>query len=87
MSGLGIGWSIGGRDPITDVQERDASDALDLYRLLEDEVVPTFHDRDAAGLPQRWLTMMLDAIVLLSPTYSSHRMVSDYAQRYSLGRR
>jgi glycogen phosphorylase len=84
---IGIGWSIGGRDPITDVQERDASDALDLYRLLEDEVVPTFHDRDAAGLPQRWLTMMLDAIVLLSPAYSSHRMVSDYAQRYSLGRR
>jgi len=83
----GIGWSIGGRDPITDVQERDATDALDLYRLLEEEVVPTFHDRDAAGLPQRWLTMMLDAIVLLSPVYSSHRMVQDYAARYALERR
>jgi starch phosphorylase len=86
---VGIGWSIGGRDGDVDVDvhARDAADALDLYRLLEDEVVPTFHDRDADGVPQRWATMMLDATVLLSPVYSSHRMVTDYAQRYALERR
>lgn len=80
----GIGWSIGDRTPIEDAAERDSADASELYRLLAEEVVPTFHDRDADGLPQRWLTMALDAIVLLSPVYSTHRMVADYAARYGV---
>lgn len=79
-----IGWAIGGRAPATEVADRDAADAAELYRLLAEEVVPTFYDRDAAGLPQRWLAMALDAIVLLSPVYSTHRMVADYAQRYGV---
>ncbi|MFU8840555.1 MAG: alpha-glucan family phosphorylase [Nitriliruptoraceae bacterium] len=80
----GIGWSIGDRTPIADAAERDSADATELYRLLAEEVVPTFHDRDQRGLPQRWLTMALDAIVLLSPVYSTHRMVADYAARYGV---
>jgi starch phosphorylase len=80
----GIGWSIGDRTPIADAAERDDEDARALYRLLEEEVVPTFHDRDPQGLPQRWLTKALDAIVLLSPVYSTHRMVADYAARYGV---
>ena len=80
----GIGWSIGDRSPVTDPAARDAEDAEELYRLLAEEVVPTFHERDADDLPQRWLTMALDAIVLLSPVYSTHRMVHDYGVRYGV---
>ncbi len=80
----GIGWSIGDRSPVTDPGARDAADAEELYRLLTEEVVPTFHERDTAGLPRRWLTMALDAIVLLSPVYSTHRMVHDYGVRYGV---
>jgi len=81
---VGIGWSIGDRAPVTDVTERDTADAVELYRLLAEEVVPTFYDRDGAGLPQRWLKMAIDAIVLLSPVYSTHRMLGDYARRYGV---
>jgi glycogen phosphorylase len=81
---VGIGWAIGDRAPVTDAADRDAADASELYRLLAEEVVPTFYDRDEAGLPRRWLTMALDAIVLLSPVYSTHRMVADYAVRYGV---
>ncbi len=81
---VGIGWSIGDRSPVTDAAARDSADADEVYRLLAEEVVPTFHDRDADGLPQDWLTMALDAIVLLSPVYSTHRMVADYAARYGV---
>ncbi|MFP4310387.1 MAG: alpha-glucan family phosphorylase, partial [Nitriliruptoraceae bacterium] len=80
----GIGWSIGDRALIEDADARDEQDVAELYRLLDEEVVPTFHDRDADGLPQRWLTMALDAIVLLSPVYSTHRMLADYAERYGV---
>ncbi len=79
-----IGWAIGDRTPVEDAYARDARDADELYRLLEEEVVPTFHDRDDDGLPQRWLTMAIDAMVLLSPVYSTNRMVSEYAGRYGI---
>jgi len=84
LAEAGIGWSIGDRSPIHDQGARDAADVEDMYRLLTEEVVPTFYERDAAGLPQRWLTMALDAIVLLSPVYSTHRMVHDYGVRYGV---
>lgn len=84
LAEAGIGWSIGDRTPVSDIDAQNATDAAEIYRLLAEEVVPTFHDRDAAGLPQRWLDMALDAIVLLSPVYSTHRMVHDYGVRYGV---
>jgi glycogen phosphorylase len=75
---VGFGWAIGDRDESGDEAARTARDADALYRLLDEEVVPTFHDRDPAGVPRRWTAMMRDAIALLSPAYSTHRMVADY---------
>ena len=40
----------------------DAADANALYRLLEEEVVPAFYDRDAAGVPHRWLATVKESI-------------------------
>jgi glycogen phosphorylase len=74
----GLGWAIGDRDESGDEHDRTTRDADALYRLLAEEVVPAFHDRDHDGVPQRWARMMQDSIALLSPAYSTHRMVSDY---------
>ena len=40
----------------------DAADAAALYRLLEEEVVPAFYDRDAGGVPHRWIATVKEAI-------------------------
>ena len=66
-----VGWAIEGTS--------DEADAEALYRLLEQEVVPTFTgDRD------RWLRMMLASIARLAPRFSMHRAVAEYAERYYL---
>lgn len=75
---VGFGWVIGDRDESDDVGRRDAADAEAFYRVLTEAVVPTFHDRDGDGIPHRWVAMMQDAIALLAPAYSTHRMVVDY---------
>ncbi|HEX3831290.1 MAG TPA: alpha-glucan family phosphorylase, partial [Solirubrobacteraceae bacterium] len=51
------GWAIPG-DVDPDHGAQDERDAGVLHHLLEDEVVPTFYERDEAGLPQRWLQMV-----------------------------
>ncbi|MFA9445321.1 alpha-glucan family phosphorylase [Egicoccus sp. AB-alg6-2] len=81
----GFGWAIGDRREDGEEHQRTAADADALYHLLADELVPTFYRRDDAGVPTRWVEMMRDAIALLSPQFSTHRMVADYVtQAYGL---
>ncbi|MFL5707991.1 MAG: alpha-glucan family phosphorylase, partial [Chloroflexota bacterium] len=45
------GWAIGGRETVEDEAAQDWTDAQDLYRLLENEIVPMYYERDRKGLP------------------------------------
>ena len=58
----------------------DAADAEALYRLLESEIVPTFYDRDAGGMPRRWLDIVRQSIMSVTPRFSARRMVKQYAE-------
>jgi starch phosphorylase len=74
------GWLIdGGAHDNPDAG--DAADAAALYRLLEEEVVPAFYDRDATGLPRRWVATIKEAIRTVAPRFSARRMVKEYVQR------
>jgi glycogen phosphorylase len=73
------GWLIEGHAPSTDHDAVDAADAEALYQLLEAEIVPTFYDRDTQGIPRRWLSIVRQAIVTVTPRFSARRMVKQYA--------
>jgi len=75
------GFAIGNGDDSSDVENIDAADAESLYRVLEDEVVPVYYDRDGSGFPYRWVAMMKRAIETLAPQFNSDRMVEDYARK------
>jgi starch phosphorylase len=78
-----IGWAIGdGREHPEG--QGDAEDAEALYAILEEEVVPEFYARDAAGMPRRWLARVRRSMASLTPTYSSSRMARDYVEQYYL---
>jgi starch phosphorylase len=74
------GWLIEGAAQSGDSDAIDASDAEALYQLLEREVVPTFYDRDAQGVPRRWLSYVRQAIYSVTPRFSARRMVKQYAE-------
>ena len=75
------GWVIEGGASPDDPDAVDAADAAALYRLLEEEVVPAFYDRDAHGIPRRWLRIIKEAIRTVAPRFSARRMVKDYVER------
>ena len=49
------GWALGDRIEQPDDDEQEAAQ---LYSLLEEEIVPAFYERDAEGLPRRWIARM-----------------------------
>ena len=78
------GWALGdgrehGEDPAWDDHE-----AEQLYRLLEDEVIPCFYDRDEGGIPRAWVARMRKSMAELTPRFSSNRMVREYVDRFYL---
>ncbi len=74
------GWAIPG-DEDDDQDAADARDAVRFYELLEKEVVPLFHERDAHDVPQHWCNRIKEALVTCAPTFSATRMVNDYVER------
>jgi starch phosphorylase len=72
------GWSIPSADGVVDPDRRDTLEAAALYELIEDHVALTFYDRDAEGLPRRWLEMVKHTLTSLGPKVLSSRMLRDY---------
>ena len=65
-------------------QDVDAADAEQLYRLLETEVVPRFYERDAGGVPRRWVETMKHALRAAGARFTAQRMVREYVTEYYL---
>jgi starch phosphorylase len=59
----------------------DAADARALYRLLEEDVVPAFYERDAALVPHRWVATIKESIRTIAPRFCARRMVKEYVER------
>ncbi|WP_067654219.1 alpha-glucan family phosphorylase [Nocardia harenae] len=76
------GWAIPSADGVADEHRRDDLEAAALYDLFERTVAPRFYDRDAAGLPARWVEMVRHTLQTLGPKVLASRMVRDYAVTY-----
>jgi starch phosphorylase len=78
------GWAIGGREQNPDEAAQDWSDAEDLYRLLEQELLPAYYDRDKTGVPRRWVEVMRQAMATSLWEFSTTRMLQEYTERLYL---
>ena len=78
------GWAIGRDDELPDEDEQDAVDAESLFAVLEQQVLPTYFERNEAGLPLRWIEMMRHSIAELGTEYGTNRMVREYVERLYL---
>jgi starch phosphorylase len=78
------GWAIGGRTINPDEGAQDWADAQELYRLLEEEVVPRYYERDRDGLPAAWLGTVRESIRSTIWQFSTTRMLEEYVEQLYL---
>ncbi|TFC95809.1 MULTISPECIES: alpha-glucan family phosphorylase [Cryobacterium] len=74
------GWAIPTADAAGDAAERDRLEADALYELIEHQVAPKFYDRNAEGVPERWVSSIRQTLAKLSPELNAGRMVRQYVQ-------
>ncbi|MGA3082372.1 MAG: alpha-glucan family phosphorylase [Terracidiphilus sp.] len=72
------GFAIGKGRTHTNLDVHDSRDGEDLYRVLRDELIPLFYQRDRDGLPRGWIKRMKRTIRTLGWRFSADRMVMDY---------
>jgi len=75
------GWAIGDEVETYDRTEEDKSDAAALYRLLEEEIVPLYYQRDRNGVPHGWVHMVREAIDSIAPRFCTRRMLREYIEQ------
>jgi starch phosphorylase len=57
---------------------------MDLYRILENEVVPEYYEREGGGPPARWVERMRRSIATNLWQFSTTRMLHEYTERLYL---
>ncbi len=72
------GWAIGPAEMASETADEDALDALALYRVLEEEILPLYYSRDEAGRPVEWAEMMKASILSVGRQFCASRMVRQY---------
>ncbi len=76
------GFAVGADSHPASIDEQDLQDAANLYTTLTEQVIPTFFDRDAQGLPRKWIQKIRRAMITLVPEFNTWRMVQDYTRKY-----
>lgn len=77
-----IGWAIGDGHDQNNTELEDLRDAQELYDLLENSVIPCFYERDAQGIPRKWVQKIKKSMATLTFRFSTSRSVPEYVENY-----
>lgn len=73
------GYAFGEGLTHSDTALHDRRDGVDLFDVLEEQVLPDFFERSPEGVPLRWIARIRRALATLAWRYNADRMVIDYA--------
>jgi len=72
------GFAVSDGETHSEQGQQDRRDAADLYRILQEAVVPLYYQRGADRLPHVWIARMKRSIRTLGWRFNADRMVKDY---------
>jgi len=73
------GWAFGQNEVI---KNRDPADSEGIYKILENEVIPSYYKVSGDGIPYGWVEVMKASIKSNGPIFSARRMVKEYVQKF-----
>ena len=73
------GWALQHDESSADP---DSHDAEQIYRILEDEIIPLYYKTSENGIPQDWVRAMKAAMKSNAARFSARRMVKEYISKF-----
>jgi starch phosphorylase len=61
---------------------RDQTDAVNIYRILEEEIIPWYYNEWEDGIPKQWVRVMKETIKSNAARFSARRMVKEYVEKF-----
>ena len=78
------GWALPLERTYEDQELQNELDAEVIYHTLEEDILPTFFDRDKTGVSKSWMSYVKQIIAEVAPTFTMKRMMDDYYERFYL---
>lgn len=78
----GAGWMLPMEKTFNDQKPQDEMDAEMIYSTIENEIAPKYYDRDADGVPRKWVESIKMCVADIASHFTTNRMLTDYQERF-----
>ena len=79
----GAGWALKEQRTYQNQEHQDQLDAATIYALLENEILPLFHDnREGKEYSDEWVKYIKNSIAQVAPHFTMKRQLDDYYSKF-----
>jgi len=78
----GAGWALTEKRTYQNQEHQDQLDAVTIYSMLENDIVPLYFAKNTKGYSPEWIQYIKNSIALITPRYTTKRMIDDYIQKF-----
>ena len=76
------GWAMAKKPIYENKDDQDDFDAETIYNILEHDIIPEFFERDAQGIPEKWISKIKNAFEHIALNFTTTRMLHEYEENY-----
>ncbi|OAV45403.1 alpha-glucan family phosphorylase [Lewinella sp. 4G2] len=76
------GWALPLERTYEEQHLQNELDAEVIYHTMEEDIIPTYFDRDKSGISKKWMGYVKQIIAEVAPTFTMKRMMDDYYDRF-----
>ena len=78
----GAGWALSATRTYQNQEQQDRLDALTIYSMLEQEIIPLYYARNRFGYSENWVRFVKDSFAKITPHYTMKRQLDDYYKKF-----
>ena len=78
----GAGWALTDKRTYENQAHQDQLDAANIYRILENEIIPLYYDKNEQGFSHGWIQVIKKSITQITPRFTTKRMMDDYFRKF-----
>ncbi|MDR2840851.1 MAG: alpha-glucan family phosphorylase [Paludibacter sp.] len=78
----GAGWALTDKRTYENQDYQDQLDAVSIYSILENEIIPLYFDKNSKGYSPEWIQYIKNSIAKISPRFTTKRMIDDYIAKF-----